>query len=270
MKIANYVYICLFLFSANAAVFAQVVPLRQAHAHNDYEHPRPLLDALDAGFGSVEADIFLVDGKLLVGHTPFSLKPERTLQKLYLDPLTQRAKLNHGKIYKELDTFYLMIDIKTDAAKTYAALAKVLEGYSEQITTIVKGKVSIKAITVILSGNRDVKTIRTQERRLVAIDGRPDDLDDPQSRELIPWVSARWGSMFRWNGTGPIPEDQLKQLNEYVTKAHEQGRMVRFWAIPDPPTAWKTLLDAKVDLINTDKLTELSDFLRKRSEKSEK
>ena len=41
-------------------------PLWRAHAHNDYEHPRPLLDALDHRFGSVEADIYLVDGQLLV------------------------------------------------------------------------------------------------------------------------------------------------------------------------------------------------------------
>lgn len=43
-------------------------PLWRAHAHNDYEHPRPLLDALDHRFGSVEADVFLVGDQLLVGH----------------------------------------------------------------------------------------------------------------------------------------------------------------------------------------------------------
>ena len=43
-------------------------PLAGAHAHNDYEHPRPLLDALSHGFQSVEADIFLIDDQLLVAH----------------------------------------------------------------------------------------------------------------------------------------------------------------------------------------------------------
>lgn len=41
-----------------------VTPLPRAHAHNDYEHARPLLDALDHGFTSVEADVWLVDGEL--------------------------------------------------------------------------------------------------------------------------------------------------------------------------------------------------------------
>src|ERR1700736_6125439 len=51
-----------------------VVPLRHAHAHNDYEHPRPLFDALAHGFCSVEADIYLRSNQLLVGHLPWDLK----------------------------------------------------------------------------------------------------------------------------------------------------------------------------------------------------
>src|SRR6478672_5812077 len=38
----------------------EVVPLANAHAHNDYEHARPLYDALDQGFTSVEADVYTV------------------------------------------------------------------------------------------------------------------------------------------------------------------------------------------------------------------
>src|ERR1019366_2575676 len=53
-------------------------PLTRAHAHNDYEHSRPLWDALDQGFCSVEADIYLVNGQLLVAHDRNQVKPERT------------------------------------------------------------------------------------------------------------------------------------------------------------------------------------------------
>ena len=84
--IANLVLITV----AFAAETAAVAPLAQAHAHNDYEHDRPLLDALDHGFTSVEADIYLVDGALLVAHNRRDVKPERTLEKLYLDPLQER------------------------------------------------------------------------------------------------------------------------------------------------------------------------------------
>src|SRR3954449_8809162 len=74
-------------------------PLWRAHAHNDYEHPRPLFDALDHRFGSVEADIFLVGDQLLIGHDATELDPSRTLESLYLDPLAARVKANHGRVY---------------------------------------------------------------------------------------------------------------------------------------------------------------------------
>jgi hypothetical protein len=45
-----------------------VVPLARAHAHNDFQHERPLFDALAHGFTSVEADVWLVNGELLIGH----------------------------------------------------------------------------------------------------------------------------------------------------------------------------------------------------------
>ena len=101
-------------------------PLKQAHAHNDYLHPRPLLDALDHGFCSVEADIFLTPDGLLIGHEQRELWPGRTLEKLYLDPLRERAKAGGGRIYPVGPRFYLLIDVKTEAEATYAAPDKKL------------------------------------------------------------------------------------------------------------------------------------------------
>src|SRR6266852_3381345 len=91
-----------------------VVPLRRAHAHNDYEHQRPLFDALERGFCSVEADVYLVDGQLQVAHTRQDLKPERTLEKLYLDPLRQRIRANGGSVYPGGPAIYLLVDVKTE------------------------------------------------------------------------------------------------------------------------------------------------------------
>ncbi len=56
------------------ALFA---PLLQAHSHNDYAQPKPLVGALEREFCSIEVDVFLVDGKLLVGHDRKDLVRER-------------------------------------------------------------------------------------------------------------------------------------------------------------------------------------------------
>jgi hypothetical protein len=238
-----------------------VTPLPAAHAHNDYEHPRPLFDALARGFCSVEADIWLQDDKLLVAHTPFGWKADRTLRSLYLDPLRERVKRTGGTVFPDGPAFHLMIDVKTDAKETWPALEKVLAEYADILTVTSDGKTDRKAVTVVISGNADRDGIEKAKVRYAAIDGRPKDLDGDTPAHLIPWVSQGWGVMFKWDGTGDMPEDERTKLAEHVARAHKQGRKVRFWATPEKPEVWKELRRAGCDFINTDKLDDLRAFL---------
>lgn len=246
---------------AGAAAADTPAPLPRAHAHNDYEHGRPLLDALDHGFASIEADIWLTEKGLQVAHTPLGLRNDRTLESLYLDPLRARAKANGGKIHAT-GNFYLMIDVKTEAGPTYAALAKVLASYSDILTVTRDGKAEAKAVTVVISGNRDAMTLAAEKVRYAALDGRPADLDGDSPVSLVPWVSDSWKTQFKWDGTGPMPDAERKKLRELVAKAHKQGRKVRFWATPESSAVWKELLAADVDFLSTDRLADLAKFLR--------
>lgn len=236
-------------------------PLPAAHAHNDYEHTRPLFDALARGFCSVEADVWLQNGNLLVAHTPLKWKSDRTLQSLYLDPLRERVKRNGGNVHPGGPAFHLMIDIKTDAKETYAAVAKVLAEYADILSVTKDGKTEAKAVTVVISGNTDREGIEKEAVRYAAIDGRPKDLDGDAPAHLVPWVSQSWAVLFKWDGTGEFPDAERMKLKEYVAKAHKQGRKVRFWATADTPAMWKELHAAGCDFINTDKLDELRAFL---------
>jgi hypothetical protein len=255
--------VCLLTATAfvSAAEPKSVQPLTHAHAHNDYEHARPLFDALDHGFCSVEADIWVVDGALLVAHDKKDLKPARTLQSLYLDPLRERTKANGGRVYRDGPPFYLLIDVKTDAEATYAALDKVLAQYADILTITRDGKTQRKAVTAILSGNRAADTIAKQAVRYAGIDGRPDNLDTNPPADLYPWISANWTLLFKWNGKGAMPADEKEKLRALVKRAHDQGRKVRFWSTAENDVMWKELLAAGVDFINTDKLAELQKFL---------
>jgi Glycerophosphoryl diester phosphodiesterase family len=243
---------------------APITPLRHTHAHNDYEHTRPLFDALDQGFTSVEGDIYLVGDQLLIGHTSSSLKPERTLEKLYLDPLRERARANGGQIYRDGPPFYLLIDVKTAAAPTYKRLHEVLSQYADVLTTIRDGKVEPRAITVVVSGNRDKAAMAAQKLRYAGLDGRATDLDGKDPADLIPWISDRWGGLFTWNGEGEMPAAERMRLKEMARKCHAQGKLLRLWATPEKEAFWGELYSAGVDLINTDKLAELAAFLREK------
>lgn len=251
-----------FAFSAALAPVraAEPTPLLHAHAHNDYEHTRPLFDALDQGFGSIEADIYLVDGQLLVAHNRKDVKPERTLEALYLNPLRACVQRNGGGVYRGGPAITLLIDVKTEAVATYTALHAVLENYAAMLTAFRAGVATPGAITVILSGNRARAALAAQPLRYAAIDGRIEDLASNPPAALVPWVSDNWTKVFTWKWTGPMPDADRAKLRDLVTQAHAQGRRIRFWNTPDTPEAWRLLRDANVDLINTDHLVALREF----------
>lgn len=256
--------VAMFVWMAAArAEEKSVAPLAQAHAHNDYLHKRPLLDALDNGFTSVEADIFLVDGKLLVAHAVRQQKPERTLEALYLDPLRERIKANGGSVYGDGKPFHLLVDLKSAGVPTYRALAEVLARYADLLSVVRNGKLDPKALSVTVSGDRPRELMAAESVRYAGYDGRVSDLDSAEPADFMPLVSDSWGSQFRWRGQGPLGDAERAKLLELVSKAHAKGRKIRFWAAPDRSDAWRELHAAGVDLINTDDLEGLARFLRK-------
>jgi len=240
---------CLLSFNATSQ------PHPQAHAHNDYEHKRPLFDALTSGFISVEADVHLVNGKLLVSHNRPG-KNARTLSSLYLQPLDSLLKKN-GAVYAGYSrTFYLMIDCKTEAESTYRTIQKTVAGFPSLLCTSESCPVKI-----FISGNRAVETMLSDGDNGLALDGRPDDLGKGISAEQMPVVSDHYGNWSRWNGKSEPKAEDLDRIRALAQRAHAEGKKLRLWAIPDNEITWKALLEAGVDFINTDRLEELNLFL---------
>lgn len=242
-------------------------PLWRAHAHNDYEHPRPLLDALDHRFGSVEADIFLVGGELLIAHSADELDPARTLESLYLAPLAARVKANRGSVYRgHRRPLQLLIDIKTEGSSTYLALDSLLKRYQGLFTTYAHGRVHSGAVTAVISGDRAARTpMEAQTVRRAFYDGRLADLGTSEA-SFASLISDNWTLNFTWLGVGAFPEAERQKLRSIVGAAHARGQKVRFWATPDLPgpardALWAELLAAGVDHLNTDDLAGLEAFL---------
>lgn len=251
-----------------------LMPLPRAHAHNDYRHARPLLDALDHGFRSVEADIFLVEGELRVGHDRHELKAGRTLQSLYLEPL--RRRLADGSLSRQQAPFFLWIDVKADGEKVYDELRRVLPRYGAMLSSSQNGELQQRAVTVVLSGALaggragQMMQGRGDAVHYAFVDGRIADLQAPvpAPASLLAFFSDSYRQHFKWSGTGPMPVEERSRLREMVAKAHGQGLLFRLWATPDTPEAWGELLDAGADLINTDDLAGLRRFLLERTAKT--
>jgi hypothetical protein len=244
---------------------AQVQPLPKAHAHNDYLHTRPLLDALSHGFTSIEADIHLINNELYVVHDkPETVKGLHTLKDLYLEPLRKHIKQHKGYVYNQYTSpVYLMIDIKTDAQATYAVLKKQLASYKDIIYSAANPNGRVQ---VVLSGNRPVEEVKNEPAALVSIDGRPEDLPAEYPAAFMPVISQNYYKIIRWNGQGSISQEEKLILEKLAQAVHSQGKKLRLWASPENENVWQVLLDAGVDFVNTDKLQELQSFMQSRKE----
>src|SRR5262249_16191592 len=109
--------------------------------------------------------------------------------------------------------------------------------------------------------NRAPEMLAKQKVRYAGLDGRLADLDSRVPAHQMPWISDRWTAHFHWQGEGPMPAGERAKLHQLVQKAHQQGRLIRFWDTPELPAFWRELRAAGVDLINTDKLAQVQRFL---------
>ncbi|GAB3986019.1 hypothetical protein GCM10028807_02530 [Spirosoma daeguense] len=241
---------------------ANVAPLPSAHAHNDYEQSRPLWDALDNGFTSVEADVYLINDTLYVAHErPLIKSSASTLESLYLRPLTERIRQQNGSVLAGYTgPFYLMIDAKTQADSTYQALTKLLLRYHSLLAIGNRNKGSV---TVVLSGNRPVVTVAKAKDRLLTLDGRPADVGKRYSSAVMPIISDAYANQLSWRGKAEMPATEFQKLKQLTERVHQEGKKLRLWASPEDPIVWAKLREAGVDFISTDQQELLRDFLSK-------
>ena len=260
MKLLILLFVTLYLATAEAE---NAELLQGAHAHNDYLHERPLLDALSHGFQSVEVDVWLVESALLVAHDRDKVMPGKTLQSLYLEPLRARVLANEGGVYAGSDLpFYLLIDLKSKGIPTYQAVDAALKPFREMLTKFTSTSTNRGAVTVIISGNRPREMMAAQAPRWAGYDGRLSDLDGDLNPHFMPWISDNWKLNFAWRGEKVLTKKDQAKLTGIVSKVQAADIKVRFWGIPDEEAAWRLMASHKVDFINTDRLGDLAAILR--------
>ena len=237
------------------------------HAHNDYEHPRPLADALDAGLRSVEVDVWAVDGELLVAHARDEVDPTRTLAGLYLEPLARHFA--GPRRSASAPRLQLLIDIKSPPSETLPLLRAQLADHARMLTRYHGCSARPGPVSVVVSGE-DVRPVAPAAERVsyFGYDVQPARTQHTGPPEAVtPLVSAQWDSYFTWDGDGSMPEGERTQLEVMVRTAHAAGSAIRFYDTPDDRGAardavWRELLAVDADYISTDDLTGFAAFRR--------
>ena len=222
-----------------------------AHSHNDYLHPNPFFNAFDEGFGSIEADIFPVEGGLYVAHKKEEIQAKNTLKTLYLDPLLAKMKNEPSR------KLNLLVDVKENYDTALGILIKELQPLMNYLST----PGNPKNITISISGERPPPSEYGNYPGFIFFD---DDLKQPHSADQwqrVHLVSLPFDKISQWKGAGPVPHKDLQILRHTIDSVHNAGKPIRFWAAPDNREAWKQQEKLGVDLIGTDLIGELANYL---------
>jgi alkaline phosphatase len=258
MKFFYLTFICC-VFSLTVISQQKIFISSNAHAHNDYLHPTPFYTAYNAGFGSIEVDIFPVNGILYVAHSESEIQPQRTLKNLYLDPLLNELTANNSRRIK------LLVDIKENYELSLDLLLRETESLKRYLSTPGESKL----ITILISGKRPAPAEYKNYPDYIFFD---DDLKfshNVSEWERVGQVSLSFAKLSAWKGNNSIEPEDEKLLKHIIDSVHLAGKTIRFWAAPDNKASWILQMKLGVDLIGTDKIDKLANFLRRRSRKKE-
>ncbi|MCM0059246.1 MAG: alkaline phosphatase [Algoriphagus sp.] len=223
------------------------------HSHNDYLQPVPFWDAFSAGCASIEVDVILQEGGLMVAHEKASIQAQRTFENLYLKPIQQGVELGLIPGFN----FHLLVDIKTEAYSTLDLLVKQTQPYAAMLYS----PENPSGLKLIISGGRPKATDYVKYPSWVFFDYQSRELTADLPWEKIGMVSLSFSRFSVWNGKGRIVESQRQQLQAFIDLVHSYDRPVRFWASPDGKTAWRAFQEMGIDYINTDRPAEARDYL---------
>ncbi|MAZ27065.1 MAG: alkaline phosphatase [Cytophagaceae bacterium] len=243
-----HLFCALFFLFCLSAKAQQTQSTYKFHSHNDYEQEFPFWKAYIHGANSIEADVYLKNGKLYVTHAEAEIKEDNTLQHLYFDPIENLIEKGG---FRELQ---LLVDLKSDAKKTLSKIIEALEDYP--------GIRQSNKLIIAISGNRPPAAEYGAYPDYIWFDHQS--LDDLDTIDLskVAMISKGFSGFSHWNGLGrPVAAD-MQKIKDVVAKAHEYGKPFRFWGTPDTRTAWSKFAKMGVDYVNTDHPDEVDLFLK--------
>ena len=160
---------------AAMALLAGIVAAAQSpvmiHSHNDYMQTAPFWQAYSQHVHSIEADVFLEGGVLLVGHDRGDLSKDMTFKSLYVEPIVSVFSRNGGKAWKDSDGhLQLMVELKSKTVPALKAVTSLLSEYPE----VFDPAVNENAVRVVVTGNVPAPEDFGRWPEYISFDGNPD------------------------------------------------------------------------------------------------
>ncbi|MER0440222.1 glycerophosphodiester phosphodiesterase family protein [Emticicia sp. W12TSBA100-4] len=242
----------LFLFSAILLVISSNISAQIIHSHNDYEQKQPFFAAYELGFDSIEADLYLKDGELCVAHDLKDVSTERTLRKLYIEPLFAKIQENGGYPYPNKKPLHLLLDLKKQGKEIMQVLDSQLKPYKKEL----------RHVKISISGDMPKPEEFQNYDKMFSFDGRKSLIYSKKASKRIYIVSASFTDFGKyWAGKEALSQDTADKISVFVNEMHAKNKKVRLWGTPNTKLGFETLKALQVDVIGTDDLPLLRNFI---------
>jgi len=242
--------------TAHAQIKAYTVA--DAHSHNDYKNNIPFYRAYEKGFGSIEADVYAVNGQLMVAHDKKEISAKRSLKILYIDPLIEKFNRDPQRHLR------LLIEIKED----YKAILPLVISELKPLEKYFAYDGHPGRLSIVMTGAVPPPVVMPNYPDWISFDVDHLDGFTPAQWKKIGLVSFPLSKYVHWNGKGVFNADEIKRIRGGIDSVHNAGKKVRFYETPDTKSSWLAMLRLGVDVIGTDDIEGLGNFLN-RKEKSE-
>ena len=235
------------------------------HSHNDYWRRVPLYDALRWGCTGVEADVWLFDEDLYVGHSTHALTKNRTFRSMYVDPLVKMLDHKNENENSTLlvttdanstteksgvfdtaprQTLVLLVDFKNNGSAIFPYVSAQLAALREKgYLTYYNGAETIEGpITVVATGNApfDLVVANSTYRdiffdapldRLALAPGTtaPGLLDQAQYDDANSTAPAASVSSSGQGTVGTSPDSHFDSTNSFYASTNFKKSIGRIW-----------------------------------------
>ncbi len=245
------------LISISSSAYPQYSTLN-AHSHNDYENTPPFWLAYNNHFGSIEADIWAINGELFVSHNLKDIISSRTLDSLYIQPIVRVFRQNGSRAWKDYPgTFQLLIDLKTPVEPTLSLLIQKLILFPD----VFNPDINKNAVLIVITGNRPDPSEFTKYPGFIFFDGNVALKYDKEQLKRIALYSENFRNFSSWSGEGEIFEKDKVRMDGIIDSVHSLKKKIRFWNAPDGTDSWNTFMKMEIDFINTDHIIKLAEYL---------
>ncbi len=232
----------------------KVYTVADAHSHNDYKNSIPFFRAYNNGFGSIEADVYAVNGRLMVAHSKKEISDDRSLQNMYIAPLAE--KLAHDPQRK----LRLLIEIKED----YKVTLPLVEEELKPLAPYISHPGQPGRLSIVMTGAVPPAAEMINYPDWINFDVNHLNGFTAEQWQKIGLVSYPLSRYVRWDGKTALTDQAMEKIKAGIDSVHQAGKMIRFWESPDTQNSWLTLMRLGVDVIGTDDIDGLAEFLNKR------